>query len=218
VTTLQANSQVEIHFEETISHSGAPFRIALSYDDDTHFDELILQDHIPHNDLSGTWTDTNTKKYSYKITIPDVTCDTCTLQMINPMTDKISTGACCSYPKSGGGYSQCSSVYHSCANIKIQGGSKPLKELAKTYKYNGVCGAYTQEPATYKSDTYGYSLVNTNPISFTNKCTGFQLNCQTSTPPAETSTSNATTTRQQLTTFNIGVTIILLYCIVLMYL
>jgi hypothetical protein len=71
VTTLTANSVVTLQWEETISHTGAPFRIALSYDDDSKYDKIILFDHIPHNDQGGG-DFSNPKGYSLNFTIPDI--------------------------------------------------------------------------------------------------------------------------------------------------
>lgn len=47
-------------------------------------------------------------------------CSTrCSLQIANPMTDKIAAGGTCVYP--GGGGNQCRSVYHSCTDVTILG-------------------------------------------------------------------------------------------------
>ena len=51
--------------------------------------------------------------------IPDVQCKQCSLQLVNPMTDKIQKGDSCRYP--GGGNKVCRSVYHSCADVTIDG-------------------------------------------------------------------------------------------------
>jgi len=37
-------------FQENIFHKGAPYRIALSPGNDSHFDDYILLDHVPHYD------------------------------------------------------------------------------------------------------------------------------------------------------------------------
>ena len=53
------------------TNQGAPFRIALSYTDDSHYNELILLDHIPHND-PGQQNDI----YAVDVTIPNINwCD-----------------------------------------------------------------------------------------------------------------------------------------------
>ncbi len=49
ITSLSPGLRV-IHFKETISHAGAPFRIALSPNNDDNFDNFVFLDHIPHCD------------------------------------------------------------------------------------------------------------------------------------------------------------------------
>ena len=43
-TVLQPGVNL-LSWVETISHDGSPFRIALSYNDDSHYDSWILVDH-----------------------------------------------------------------------------------------------------------------------------------------------------------------------------
>ena len=45
-------------------------------------------------------------------------CTRCSLQIANPMTDKIQVGESCTYPA---GANECRSVYHSCTDIAITG-------------------------------------------------------------------------------------------------
>lgn len=104
-------------FEESIAHTGAPWRISLSGDgQDSDSSDCVLLDHIPHNPESvpnfsdeSTWT-----QYKITIDIPDVSCERCSLHLANPMTDKIGddglpTGVGCTDPDG-----TCDSVYHSC--------------------------------------------------------------------------------------------------------
>lgn len=111
-TTLSPGRQT-IQLKETINHNGAPRRIAISYGDDSKYDDLVLYDHIPHFDggINGE------KLVDIVVDIPDISCDNCALQVISVMTDKISPGTCCSYVNGDG----CSSVYHSCSDIEING-------------------------------------------------------------------------------------------------
>lgn len=60
-----------IRWEETISHAGAPFRIAISIEDDLKYDQFILVDHIPHND-QGSASFESPKPYEFNITIPNI--------------------------------------------------------------------------------------------------------------------------------------------------
>eukprot|EP00462_Mataza_sp_D1_P005008 CAMPEP_0175115360 /NCGR_PEP_ID=MMETSP0086_2-20121207/17515_1 /TAXON_ID=136419 /ORGANISM="Unknown Unknown, Strain D1" /LENGTH=242 /DNA_ID=CAMNT_0016395405 /DNA_START=52 /DNA_END=780 /DNA_ORIENTATION=+ len=110
-----------VEWEETINHNGAPFRIAISTINDTNFDQLVLVDHLVHNDAGGG-SFTNPKPYKLSLTIPDINCPSCVLQLVNPMTDKES--GLCDYPTKIT-ESKCFSVYHSCADISIAGNADP---------------------------------------------------------------------------------------------
>jgi hypothetical protein len=74
--------------------SGAPTRIALSRDGEDIYD-CVLLDHIPANPASrpSFGQDSTYTQYRITIMIPDVQCERCSLQLVNPMTDKISTAA-----------------------------------------------------------------------------------------------------------------------------
>ena len=118
-----------VQWEESITHTGAPFYIALTQDgrdtDTLFLKSCILLDHIPHNDNTNPnfLNETTYELYSLTIDIPDVSCERCSLQIVNPMTDKIGTrgapnGEGCTYPGFCGGVD----VYHSCTvPIKITG-------------------------------------------------------------------------------------------------
>lgn len=147
-TTTLSPGEVTIRWEETISHRGAPFRMALSWGDDNKYDDYILLDHIPHND-AGSASYSSPKKYAYRIMIPDVQCERCSFQIVNPMTDKIPSGSSCSYPT---GTNVCFSVYHSCANVKITG-STPIDQW--NYNYTGPTGPYTQQSGSWNQDENG---------------------------------------------------------------
>lgn len=49
ITTLTPG-EMTLKWEETISHKGAPFQVAISVNDDSNYQRMILVDHIPHND------------------------------------------------------------------------------------------------------------------------------------------------------------------------
>eukprot|EP01120_Amphizonella_sp_Union-15-10_P003471 TRINITY_DN13889_c0_g1_i1.p1 TRINITY_DN13889_c0_g1~~TRINITY_DN13889_c0_g1_i1.p1 ORF type:complete len:279 (-),score=32.55 TRINITY_DN13889_c0_g1_i1:141-977(-) len=137
-----------VYWEESISHKGAPFRISLAVHNDTY--SYVLVDHIPHNDEppNPTYNDPSTyKQYRLTIRIPDIDCNSCSLQIVNPMTDKIPIGANCTDPGT------CTSVYHSCANVKILG-STPVSEWKYIYSppinwTYALGGPYTQESGNW---------------------------------------------------------------------
>jgi hypothetical protein len=114
ITTIAPGNYTVI-WQETISHIGAPYVIALSYYDDQH--TLILVDQIPFNP-NGSVPGPNLKIYGFNINIPDIDCPRCALHMYNPMVDKIPVNTSCPYPF---GNKICFSVYHSCADIVITG-------------------------------------------------------------------------------------------------
>lgn len=129
-----------ILLEESITHRGAPWRIALSREGEDVYDECVLVDHVPHNDRSQP-TNADMTPYYLTINIPDVDCQNCSLQMANMMTDKINDLSC-TYPGS------CFSVYHSCANVRILG-SVPRDDFVctpdPTWPYNALTpGEYTR--------------------------------------------------------------------------
>ena len=118
-----------VQWEESITHVGAPFYIALTQDgrdtDTLFLKPCILLDHIPHNDLTNPnfVNESTFELYSLTIEIPDVSCERCSLHIVNPMTDKIGdrgapNGVGCTYPGFCGGVD----VYHSCTvPIRING-------------------------------------------------------------------------------------------------
>lgn len=123
VTTLAPGKNV-FRFYEDIAHSGAPMRIALSKDNDDGFEEHVLDSHLPHNDAVSGFIGLTSYYYSIVVDVPDVKCDRCVFQIISVMTDKIRSKACCSYPIDS--FYKCFSVYHSCANVKINGTGSAL--------------------------------------------------------------------------------------------
>jgi hypothetical protein len=96
-TLVQGGQMLTVTWIETINHPGR-FLFSLSYANDQGFQQNLLatipdnQDNnvVPHN-------------YSTQIMIPNVNCDTCTLQMIQSMEEN----------------PQAPSFYFSCADIRI---------------------------------------------------------------------------------------------------
>jgi hypothetical protein len=135
-----APGPLRVTFVESVHHTGAPFRITLSNDGSDTTQPCILLDHIPHNDCcSPNIMDENTyTPYVITITIPNVSCEKCSLHLTNPMTDKIGidgspSGIGCTDPNG-----TCFSVYHSCTMpFKILGnvstGAVPREEYNCPY-------------------------------------------------------------------------------------
>eukprot|EP01104_Vermistella_antarctica_P011076 TRINITY_DN3047_c0_g1_i1.p1 TRINITY_DN3047_c0_g1~~TRINITY_DN3047_c0_g1_i1.p1 ORF type:complete len:638 (+),score=128.71 TRINITY_DN3047_c0_g1_i1:114-1916(+) len=110
--TIQPGT-LEVAWEETINHPGW-FRIALSVAPDTGFDDLVLEDCIPHNSEGST-----PRLYSMEVTIPDIDCTECALQIIQVMTDK---------PLINGKTQD----YFSCSNIVITG-TQSIEDFADDF-------------------------------------------------------------------------------------
>jgi hypothetical protein len=120
LTTLTPGPN-EIRFQETISHNGAPFRIAFTWGNDDKYDQYVLADHIPHaqGGKSGDY-------YVATVNIPDVDCSAdahCAIQIQQIMSDKFALVRLESCPNpldakmcgfSGG-------AYFTCANVAISG-------------------------------------------------------------------------------------------------
>jgi len=134
------------------SHDSSPFRVALSIGGDDDFDKYVLVDHVPHNNLEVI--NKTTVYYNYTITIPNINCTKCALNLINIQTYSLGSGRCCSYPPSSTNASQtCEKAFHSCANLVITG-TQSVDAWKSTYKYTGPCGDYTQEYAVSTSQPF----------------------------------------------------------------
>ena len=94
ITTLDPGATITVTWDETIAHTGW-FRISFDSDGDDGFidpasiDDVdnsptVLIDEIPNPDGLGS--------YSQEVTLPDMVCDNCTLQLMQVMTDKQANG------------------------------------------------------------------------------------------------------------------------------
>lgn len=92
--TLTGGQQLTVTWEETIDHPGR-YEIYFSEANDTNF---VLLQTIP--DVQGG---TLPHQYSSTVTLPDVNCTTCTLQLIQVMTENPANP----------------SLYYSCADMNL---------------------------------------------------------------------------------------------------
>eukprot|EP00179_Madagascaria_erythrocladioides_P002095 CAMPEP_0198315976 /NCGR_PEP_ID=MMETSP1450-20131203/6037_1 /TAXON_ID=753684 ORGANISM="Madagascaria erythrocladiodes, Strain CCMP3234" /NCGR_SAMPLE_ID=MMETSP1450 /ASSEMBLY_ACC=CAM_ASM_001115 /LENGTH=247 /DNA_ID=CAMNT_0044019105 /DNA_START=130 /DNA_END=870 /DNA_ORIENTATION=- len=122
VTELAPGSNV-LSMYENVWHEGAPMRVALSMGNDDGFDQHVLLSHVPHPD-NAPHLKISSNTFKLVVVLPDVKCERCALQLLSVMTDKIDDGTCCSYPTDSA--YKCFSVYHTCANIKINGTAAAL--------------------------------------------------------------------------------------------
>ena len=95
-TVLVAGQDVLVEWEETINHPGW-YRLAFSPDGLTQFDSNVLLDNIVDVQTGAT-----PHLYSATVKVPDTLCDTCSLQLIQVMTDNTLN------PR-----------YYSCSDIRI---------------------------------------------------------------------------------------------------
>ncbi len=90
-----APGPLTVSWEEGVPHAGAPTRIALALEDTPAgwARACVLLDHIPHRDaplgappvvpgVPGSYT-----RSRLTLTLPDVRCDRCVLQLVTAMTD-----------------------------------------------------------------------------------------------------------------------------------
>lgn len=102
-TQIVAGSKITVEWEETIEHPGW-YRLAFSPDGSTGFDDNILLDNIPDTTGSVTRTDSTTwHRYSAEIDVPTTPCESCTIQLIQVMTENPAM------PRN----------YYSCADVRI---------------------------------------------------------------------------------------------------
>ncbi len=86
-TQIVAGSKITVEWEETIEHPGW-YRLAFSPNGSTGFDTNVLLDNIP--DTTGAVVRTNSAtwhRYSATIDVPMTTCESCTIQLIQVMTE-----------------------------------------------------------------------------------------------------------------------------------
>lgn len=124
VTTLEPGSTITVTWLETIDHPG---HYRISFDDDGEdflvpptatestegMDPTVIKDLIP--DVGGA-VPSGGRPYSFEITLPDIECTNCTLQLIQMMTE-------------GGQYDSNSDLYYQCADITLaRGGGNPTPD------------------------------------------------------------------------------------------
>jgi hypothetical protein len=141
VTTFKAGETITVKWHETIGHPGH-YRIAFDDDgvdgfkDPKSFDDVsggpsVLVDGIADKAGNGT--------YSQDVTLPNVECNNCTLQVIQVMTDK---------PPYGDG----NDIYYQCADIVL------VKDASAADAGGSSSGATaTQPPSSGGGDGGGCS-------------------------------------------------------------
>lgn len=138
VATYQGGETITVVWEETVNHP-AHYRISLDLDGQDDFVDPGAMDELYSNDavlLDGI-EDKAGGMYMAEVELPDVDCDTCTLQLIQVMYDK---------PPYGDG----NDMYYQCADIVIEGSGV---DTTGTTTGDPTMGDPTGDPTT--GDTTG---------------------------------------------------------------
>jgi len=179
-------------WEESIAHTGSPFRLAIL--DETETARILLLDHIPHNEKASPVPQFENTYVPYKMSvqIPDVKCDKCSIQLLYVMTDKTvkcntptcfynpADAACkgstdpaaatCAGAPNGNvcvQANECFSSYHSCTDVVITG-TKRLDQF--TYNQQPFDWPYFNlPPQFYSAEVGGWTngWLNNIPSNFT---------------------------------------------------
>ena len=116
VTYFEPGATIEVHWNEYVEHPGH-YRIAFDDDGDddfidprtmmeTYSNDAVLLDGIPDKGPDDPY-------YSATVTLPDIACDNCTLQVIQVMYDKEP------YETPG------NDIYYQCADLVLKVGGAP---------------------------------------------------------------------------------------------
>lgn len=188
VATFKPGEKIMVSFDEFVNHPGH-FRIAFDDDgqdifvDPKGFDDVgggpgVLIDGIPDTKAGGV--------SMVEVTLPDIECDNCVLQVIQVMTDK---------PPYGDG----NDMYYQCADIALMG------EVASTTsgEPGTSSGPGTTEPGTTGIDTTG---VDSNESIASVSVTASESNSTDATASAS-DTATATATGEAPTTGGGGDTV-----------
>jgi MYXO-CTERM domain-containing protein len=110
ITTFKPGEKVMVKFQETIQHPG---HFEISFDSDGQ--DFPFPGEAPSATsgvtvLANNIADKTTNDYTYEVTLPNMECEKCTLQLVQVMTTKSPP-----YAKSG-------DLYFQCADIAIKAG------------------------------------------------------------------------------------------------
>jgi hypothetical protein len=122
VTTFAPGQTITVSWQETIDHPGH-FRISFDPDGDDDFVDPAALDDVFTNSavLVDNIPDEADRDYSVAVTLPDLECDTCTIQVIQVMYDKAPP---LGPPNSIYGDND---IYYNCADVvlRVGGGGEP---------------------------------------------------------------------------------------------
>lgn len=106
VTRLRAGDTLIVRWRETINHPG---HYRISFDDDgqdfvepASFTDFYTNNTVLHDNIA----DKSGGEYTFEMTVPNVSCTNCTLQVVQVMTDKAP-------------YGDGNDLYYQCADLEI---------------------------------------------------------------------------------------------------
>ncbi|MCW5808206.1 MAG: lytic polysaccharide monooxygenase, partial [Deltaproteobacteria bacterium] len=104
VTTFTPGQKITVEWDETVDHPGH-YRIA--FDDDGN--DVFVNPNNPNDNFPSTLVEPIADKtgghYTQEVTLPNITCDNCTLQLMQIMTTQVPYN----------------SFYYQCADITLAG-------------------------------------------------------------------------------------------------
>lgn len=121
VSTFRPGQTITVEWDETVDHPGH-YRIAF----DDNGSDAFQNPSQPTDNFPSTLVDQIADKggghYSQQVTLPNIKCDNCTLQLVQVMTTAVPYN----------------SFYYQCADIVLSDGADPMQEPADT---DGGCAA-----------------------------------------------------------------------------
>lgn len=148
VTYFEPGETIEVRWDEYVDHPGH-YRIAFDADGDDDFADPATMDELYSNEavLLDNITDKGAgdRDYSATVTLPNIPCDNCTLQVIQVMYDKPP------YTTPG------NDIYYQCADLVLKVGGAPDGGV-------GAGGSGGSDPAGNGSS--GCSAANIRAVSW----------------------------------------------------
>lgn len=127
VTRFASGEKITVTWKETVPHPGH-FRISFDAEGQSGFvdpktaTEMNSAPTVLVDDIADK---TGTQTYSQEVTLPDVECENCTLQLIQLMTDK---------PPYGDG----NDLYYQCADIALSRSATPAADAGSSSGSSGT--------------------------------------------------------------------------------
>jgi hypothetical protein len=167
VTEFRPGETITVSLNETIDHP-SHYRIAFNPDGDKFEDPTSKDDKTGAHPfvLLDNITDESAAKQSVKVTLPNVTCERCTLQLIQVMYDKGGNG----FGGNDGVAPDNDDLYYACADIVLKGepvsGSPSAPADAGTGPALNDAGALPRDAGTLSTDARAPVLVERDSAAF----------------------------------------------------